>query len=64
MQAHRIETVIPANGSIVLENLPFKEGERVEIIVLERRENASQKDTPLAGALLKYEDPFGPATAT
>ncbi len=48
---------------IVLENLPFSEGKRVEVIALETTE--SEKDNselyPLRGTDYKYDDPFGPA---
>ena len=34
MEAYRIETTLTANGSLVLDALPFRAGERVEVIVL------------------------------
>lgn len=37
MNAHRIETVVEANGTLVLKELPFQEGKAVEVIVLERQ---------------------------
>lgn len=64
MQAHRIETIVQPNGKIVLENLPFNEGEKVEIIVLETQtKTSSEKPLSLRGTLLKYDEPFEPATA-
>lgn len=63
MQAHRIEATIQANGKIVLENLPFNEGESVEIIVLETKAKSQSEKTPLHGTLLKYEQPFEPVAA-
>ncbi|GEM_PF-389889 len=41
MNAHRIETVVEANGTIVLKELPFQEGDAVEIIVLEHQINST-----------------------
>lgn len=60
MQAHRIETIVQSNGKIVLENLPFDEGESVEIIVLETKVKKEIAPKSLHGTLLKYENPFEP----
>ncbi|MEH1795452.1 MULTISPECIES: hypothetical protein [unclassified Nostoc] len=35
MKAHRIETKLTKNGTLILEDLPFQAGEAVEIIILE-----------------------------
>ncbi len=63
MEAHRVETIVQPRGRVVLENLPFEEGEKVEVIVLETREEAENTEDryPLRGTLYKYEDPFEPA---
>lgn len=64
MIAHRTETVIQSNGSVTLINLPFEEGETVEIIVLEAKSKTETENPyPLRGTLYKYEDPFEPATS-
>ena len=63
MQAHRIETKVLPNGKIVLENLPFDEGENVEIIVLETKTEAKPAQKSLRGTLLKYEQPFEPVAS-
>ena len=60
MQAHRIEATVQSNGKIVLENLPFDEGEAVEIIVLETKVKHETTQKSLHGTLLKYEQPFEP----
>ena len=61
MQAQRIEKVVQSNGTVVLENLPFEEGETVEIII-QKAENKKEKTPyPLRGTLYKYEEPFEPA---
>ena len=60
MQAHRIEATVQSNGKIVLENLPFDEGEAVEIIVLETKVKTETAQKSLHGTLLKYEQPFEP----
>ncbi len=62
MQEHRIETTIKSNGTLTLEELPFKEGDIVEVIILERQvKPETENPYPLRGKLLKYDDPFGPA---
>ena len=60
MQAHRIEATVQSNGKIVLENLPFDEGEAVEVIVLETKVKKEAAEILLHGTLLKYENPFEP----
>ncbi len=42
-QAHRIEKIIPADKKVVLTELPFTPGEKVEILILGR---PSAEDTP------------------
>ncbi|MGI8408268.1 MAG: hypothetical protein ACR2M8_00120 [Pyrinomonadaceae bacterium] len=64
MEAHRIETTVQPNGMIILEDLPFDEGKKVEVIVLESTEAVEEKSEnpyPLRGTEYKYDDPFGPA---
>jgi len=61
METHRIEKVIQSNGTIVLENLPFAEGETVEIIIVKSDAESEKKRYPLRGTLYKYEEPFEPA---
>ena len=58
METLRVEKVIQSNGTIVLENLPFDEGEKVEIIIL--KSNAENDRYPLHGTVYKYENPFEP----
>ena len=62
MEAVRIETTVQPNGRVVVENLPFDEGDKVEIIILEAKEEISDQHEPypLRGTAYKYEDPFSP----
>jgi hypothetical protein len=60
--AYRVETVLTEDGKLLIEGLPFRAGERVEITVIEHQ--ASSPDTnefPLQGTVLYYDDPFEPA---
>jgi hypothetical protein len=62
MEAVRIEATVQPNGRIVVENLPFAEGDRVEVIVLEASDSDRRAtENRLKGKLLKYQDPFEPA---
>lgn len=67
MKAYRRELVLTENGSLTLKDLPFQAGESVEIIILERPDQQPStqpaQEFPLAGKVLRYDDPFGPAMA-
>lgn len=59
MNAHRIEMVVGGNRTVILKDLPFNEGEEIEIIVLEKKNGAKNKKTSLLqGVLLRYDEPF------
>lgn len=62
MNAYRIETTLGQNGTLTLNNLPFLQGETVEVIVLPRHVNAPVVNVyPLRGMpILEYIDPFEP----
>lgn len=65
MYAHRIETILTENGKLTLQNLPFQQGDEVEIIILERHSTSSHTESnpyPLRNKQpYRYEDPFEPA---
>ena len=64
MNAHRIETALTENGKLSLQNLPFKKGDEVEVIILERNSSKTVSDSyPLKGTVISYEEPFEPATS-
>ena len=64
MNAHRIETALTENGKLSLQNLPFKKGDEVEVIILERSSSKTISDShPLKGTVIRYDDPFEPATS-
>ncbi|MGL5794142.1 MAG: hypothetical protein ACRC06_06975 [Waterburya sp.] len=65
MNAHRIETALTENGKLSLQNLPFKKGDEVEIIILDRNSSKITTDSyPLRGTVINYDDPFEPAINT
>ncbi|MEH2252661.1 hypothetical protein [Nostoc sp.] len=60
MKAHRIETKLTKNGTLILEDLPFQAGEAVEIIILETQTRPQEANLyPLRGKQpYHYDDPF------
>lgn len=64
MQAYRLETSIPEDKTLVLENLPFPPGEMVEVIVLSRAQVTSlpRDRYPLRGTAVTYLNPTEPVT--
>lgn len=62
MQAHKIETVVQTDGTLMLEKLPFKKGDNVEVIILgQQTESQTNNPYPLRGATpYRYDDPFEP----
>lgn len=69
MNAHKIETVLTEDGTLMLQGLPFHAGDAVEVIILETKTPQhqtalkSQSDTnlyPLRGKVIRYDDPTEP----
>lgn len=69
MNDYKVEAMFTEDGTLALEGLPFQSGDTVEIIVLEKLREPSSLPTspateyPLAGTVLRYDDPFEPAVA-
>ena len=67
LQAHRMEATLTEDGLLVLDHLPFRAGETVEVIVLTNppvssveSRSLSEDRYPLRGTSIKYIDPFEP----
>ncbi|MEH2211585.1 hypothetical protein [Nostoc sp.] len=61
MKAHRIETKLTKNGTLILEDLPLQSGEAVEILILERSSQPSDSNPyPLQGKVIHYNEPIEP----
>lgn len=57
MLAHRIETTINQDKTLLLENLPFHSGEKVEVIILVHLpQQTEQNYYPLRGTVIQYID--------
>ena len=63
LTAHRTETVIGENGELILDGLPFRAGETVEVIILPTAKAVGEVKAeayPLRGLPIHYEKPFEP----
>lgn len=59
MEAYRTNVVVHEDGTVVIENVPFQKGQRLEVILLER--NGASANVPsraLRGESVRYVDPF------
>jgi hypothetical protein len=60
MQEYRVETTISNDGTLIIQKLPFKAGDKVEVIVHRyKQEQELSIRYPLRGKLIRYTDPFG-----
>jgi hypothetical protein len=61
MQAYRIKLTIDQDGKLALNNLPFQQGDAVEVIILseEPKQDGSNR-YPLRGTSIIYKDPTEP----
>lgn len=57
--AHRIETTLTEDGKLSLDQLPFRAGQAVEVIVLPAASPAASH-RPLHGAVLRFDRPTDP----
>jgi hypothetical protein len=57
--AHRIEAVLREDGKLLLDQLPFRAGQAVEVIVLPAA-RPSPPGHALQGTVLRYDDPTAP----
>ena len=61
MNAHRIETTIDQDGTLILNGIPFQAGDQVEVIILQRPPKPNGDNPyPLRGQPLNYDVPIEP----
>ncbi len=58
--AHRTEAVLTEDGKLSLDNLPFRAGQAVEVIVLPAVQPPVPVEHPLKGTVLRYDRPTEP----
>ena len=62
MKTYRVEAEVLQDKRLNLDDLPFKKGVKVEVVISEIKQKPSNK-YPLRGSLIKYELPFAAATS-
>ena len=61
MNAHRVETTINQDGTLTLDDIPFRAGDEVEVIIRERPPKpGGENPYPLRGEPLRYDAPTEP----
>ena len=64
MKAHWTDATVGENGQLILDNLPFKPGQAVEVFVLSRALTAGSKhDGTLRDSVIEYREPFEPVAS-
>jgi hypothetical protein len=59
MQDYRVETTVSSDGALIIKGLPFRPGDRVEVIIRSREHRKGEgKSYPLHGKPIRYTDPF------
>jgi len=59
MHAHRSESIVQADGSLTIKNVPFHTGEIIEVILLPVSTAMTNRDNyPLRGIKVEYIAPF------
>ncbi len=58
--AHRVDAVLDEDGKLSLDNLPFRAGQAVEVIILPAAPAGPIAEHPLRGMVLRYDDPTAP----
>jgi hypothetical protein len=61
--AHRIETILSEDGKLLLDHLPFRAGQAVEVIVLPVT-RPMPPGHALQGTVLRYDRPTAPVAET
>ena len=59
MQTYRTETIISEDGTITIHDVPFRTGDRVEVIILGcSHKKKDDERYPLRGKPIRYDMPF------
>jgi hypothetical protein len=60
MSTHHIEITLQQDGKLVLDELPFRAGDTVEVIILARKSKPNGREYPLRGQPIEYVEPTEP----
>ena len=64
MSEYRVETVLTEDRTLMLEDLPFRAGDAVEVTIVERAAQARKTGRyPLRGQPIRYDRPTDPVAA-
>ena len=59
METYRVKTTVAKDGSVTIKRLPFRAGDRVEVIVRSQQRASDQRVLyPLRGTPIRYAAPF------
>ena len=58
MNTYRITTSLIENGKLLLQDLPFEEGDEVEVVILDKNEKKKIDCHSLKGTVIEYGQPF------
>ncbi len=58
MQAYRTETTLSQDGKLSIKGLPFRKGEKVEVIILTQKRELQGDRYPLRGMPITYLKPY------
>jgi len=59
MDTYRVKTTVSKNRTLTIKDLPFHEGETVEVLVNRRNQKSRYRERyPLRGEPYRYSDPF------
>ena len=65
VQAFRLETSLKRNGTLTIDDLPYRAGDCVEVIVLPQPNAApTSAPYPLRGLQVRYDRPFDSVAST
>jgi ribosomal protein L19 len=59
MSIYVAEVTVDSLGRVVVDHLPFKPGDRVDVTVRTHKEDTRDPDS-LEGSVLRFENPFDP----
>jgi hypothetical protein len=58
--AHHLEVILSQDGKLILDELPFRAGQRVEVIILATQPASNGREYALRGKPIEYVDPTDP----
>lgn len=64
MGSHHVEITLAQDGKLILDELPFRAGDTVEVIILPRQPKPNGREYTLRGQPVEYIDPTDPVAQT